>query len=475
KTQIALEYLYRCGSESDCDIYWVHGSGLPTFSDEFRAIAQHGRIPLAGTETDEEGFLLNVKRWFQGPDSGHWILVIDNADNEEDFIGNSGRISKFVPQGPRGTLIFTTRSLQVALRQGCERIEIGKMEDDEAQALFLKHLVHYHIPSDKEQQAINMILNSIHRIPLAIIGAAAFMTETQIPPSTYWTIFRGSDEQAKRLLSRPFCDIRREADMTQSILATYFITFDLITRQMPLAADLLRLIASLDRQNIPEELLSQSGLDGIDDQIQFLEAIGKLLGFSLVTRVECEDQKLYELHRLVQLSLQVYLPTEELSRWRATALKVVSRLFPRRWATWRDVSSVYIPHVLVVTENSTDPIAEELCFRLGLYFRDMGKYDESEKMHRHALEGREKILGPDHPDTLTSVNNLALVLREQGKYGESEKMHRHALEGREKILGPDHPNTLTSVNNLALVLHGQGKYDKSEKMHRRALEGREKI
>ncbi|CUS11380.1 unnamed protein product, partial [Tuber aestivum] len=33
-----------------------------------------------------------------------------------------------------------------------------------------------------------------------------------------------------------------------------------------------------------------------------------------------------------------------------------------------------------------------------------------------ALEGRERILGPDHPDTLSSVAGLASALGEQGKY-----------------------------------------------------------
>ncbi|CUS06771.1 unnamed protein product, partial [Tuber aestivum] len=300
KTQIALEYVYQRASESDCHVFWVHGSGVQKFSEGFRAIAQHVRIPLASAEMDEEEFLLNVKRWFEGPDKGDWILVIDNADNEEDFIGNSGRISKFVPQGSRGTLIFTTRSLQVASWQDCYRIDVGKLEEHEAQELFSKRLGNWNGSRDEEKEAIPMILDSLHHIPLAIVGAAAPMTVTQTPPSTYWTIFRANDEQAKRLLSRPFCDIQRETDMTESILATYFITFDRITDQMPLWADLLRLIAFFDRQNIPEELLSQCGLEGMDDPIVYREAIGKLLGFSLVTAVKCEDKTFYELHRLVQ-------------------------------------------------------------------------------------------------------------------------------------------------------------------------------
>jgi len=44
-------------------------------------------------------------------------------------------------------------------------------------------------------------------------------------------------------------------------------------------------------------------------------------------------------------------------------------------------------------------------------------------MNRRALEGREKVLGKEHPDTLTSVNNLAFVLQDQGKYEEAEQMN----------------------------------------------------
>ncbi|CUS15458.1 unnamed protein product, partial [Tuber aestivum] len=394
KTQIALEFVYQRTSESDCDVFWVHGSGVPKFSEGFRAIAQRVQIPLASSEKDQEEFLLNIKRWFEGPASGDWILVIDNADNEDDFDGNSGPISKFIPQGPRGTLIFTTRSLRVVSWQNCERIEVGKMEEEEAKALFSKRLGNWNTAGDEENEAIAMIMDSVQYIPLAIIGAAAFMAETQTPPSTYWNMFRGSDEHARRLLSQPFCDIQREADMTESIIATYFVTFDRITLQMPRAADLLRLIAFLDRQNIPEELLSQSGLAGMDDPIDFRRAIGKLLGFSLVAAIECEGKAFYELHRLVQLSLQVYLPTEGSNRWRATALGVVSRLFPRHWSTWRDVSSAFIPHALAVTKDSTDPIAEELCSRLGKYFRDMGFYNDAEIQFRRCIALREE--GTEH-------------------------------------------------------------------------------
>lgn len=62
------------------------------------------------------------------------------------------------------------------------------------------------------------------------------------------------------------------------------------------------------------------------------------------------------------------------------------------------------------------------------------------------------MLGGKRPETLRSMNNLALVLRDLGKYEEAEKMNQEALIRREKRLGLEHPDTPTSVNNLVGVL-----------------------
>ena len=51
-----------------------------------------------------------------------------------------------------------------------------------------------------------------------------------------------------------------------------------------------------------------------------------------------------------------------------------------------------------------------------------------------------------------SMNILALVLSNQGKYKTAEKMHRRVLELKEKVLGSEHPATLTNMNNLVEVL-----------------------
>ena len=58
-------------------------------------------------------------------------------------------------------------------------------------------------------------------------------------------------------------------------------------------------------------------------------------------------------------------------------------------------------------------------------------------MHERALKLSERVLGPEHPSTLNSMDNLASVLRSQGKYGPAEEMHRRMLELSEKMLGPE--------------------------------------
>ncbi|PWW76801.1 TPR-like protein, partial [Tuber magnatum] len=475
KTEIALEYVYR--KRGECHIFWVRGSEFLKFSEDYEYILECAgvRLPAPDDENDEQEVLFGVREWLESPDSGDWILVLDNADNEENFKVNKGAISKFVPQGPKGTVVFTTRSRQVVHREGCTLLEVGSMTDEESGDLLLRRIDNLG-PLEEEDR-------------------------------------RANDERKKDLLLRKFREIHREADMTESILSTHFITFDQLKEQKPAAANLLRLISFFDHQNIPEDLLLHSGLPGTDNPIDFRMAIGALMGFSLVTR--SADKLLYDLHPLVQQSVQAYLSYDETCHWRATALEVIWRVFPDYDHSVRHICAAYLPHALFVTRDSTDANVGLICYRMAHYLleagyyndaevqikrctalrgntpeddpdyiaeinllarvlQSLGKYQEAEDLNCRTLEVREKVLGPQHPDTLTTTDHLAIVLRNLGKYDEAEGMHRRALEGTERNLGPDHITTLARVDSLARTLQDLGKYDEAEKMHRRAVEGCEK-
>jgi hypothetical protein len=52
-----------------------------------------------------------------------------------------------------------------------------------------------------------------------------------------------------------------------------------------------------------------------------------------------------------------------------------------------------------------------------------------------ALAICERALGPDHPDTAASLDNLAELIRDQGELGAAEAVSGHGL-GREEGANP---------------------------------------
>ena len=65
-----------------------------------------------------------------------------------------------------------------------------------------------------------------------------------------------------------------------------------------------------------------------------------------------------------------------------------------------------------------------------------------------ALEISEAVLGPRHPNTATSLNNLATLHRHMGNHKAALPLYTRALEIREAVLGPRHPDTASSLNDL---------------------------
>ena len=78
------------------------------------------------------------------------------------------------------------------------------------------------------------------------------------------------------------------------------------------------------------------------------------------------------------------------------------------------------------------------------------------EISRGHLDKQNELLGPNHPNTLSSMNNLAGLYKNQGKYDLAEPLYVECLELRKTILGPNHPDTLISMNNLAGLYESQG-------------------
>lgn len=85
---------------------------------------------------------------------------------------------------------------------------------------------------------------------------------------------------------------------------------------------------------------------------------------------------------------------------------------------------------------------------------------EAEDLIVQVKEMRKMVLGTEHPDTLTSMRNLALMLQDQGRWKDAEELFVHVVEKR-RILGTKHSGTLTSMANLAHTYYPQGHRSKA--------------
>ena len=103
-------------------------------------------------------------------------------------------------------------------------------------------------------------------------------------------------------------------------------------------------------------------------------------------------------------------------------------------------------------------------------YRDAGKLDLALPLLEQTLELRKAKLGPEHPDTLSSMGNLAAAYRDAGKHDLALPLMEQTLPLTKAKLGPEHPDTLTSMNNLALAYRDAGKLDLALPLYEQTLE-----
>ena len=92
------------------------------------------------------------------------------------------------------------------------------------------------------------------------------------------------------------------------------------------------------------------------------------------------------------------------------------------------------------------------CFSLkkSLTYRNQGRWKEAEDLQRQELEICSRVLGGEHLNTRISMENLAWILKCQDRYDECMGLMVTCVHLREKILGVDHPYTISSLATLSL-------------------------
>ena len=98
-----------------------------------------------------------------------------------------------------------------------------------------------------------------------------------------------------------------------------------------------------------------------------------------------------------------------------------------------------------------------------------GRITEAIALFEQVLPDRIRVLGEDHPDTLTSRNNLAGAYLSAGRITEAIALFEQVLPDRIRVLGEDHPDTLASRNNLAYAYESAGRLEEAIALYEQVL------
>lgn len=115
------------------------------------------------------------------------------------------------------------------------------------------------------------------------------------------------------------------------------------------------------------------------------------------------------------------------------------------------------------------------CNNVGSGFSRFGDHRRALEFHRKALEIRERVLPPDHPDLAISYNNVGSTYDDLGDHAKALEFLRKALEIQEKVLSPDHPDLAISYGNVGSIYGKLGDYPKALDFRWRALEIHERV
>jgi tetratricopeptide (TPR) repeat protein len=324
------------------------------------------------------------------------------------------------------------------------------------------------------------LADALDGLPLALATAGAYLNQVSINFADYLRLYEKSwaklQEKSPKLGSY----------QDRMLYSTWQISFDYVEQQNPLSANLLRLWAYFDNQDLWFELLRHGDSEDPEwireltlDELSFHDAVRVLSNHGLVEVATSSEEWIqsrgYSIHGCVHSWTIHALNREWDCDLARLAVKFVeAHVFEKEDVQLWLIQRRLLPHVgrcLYMFSNSlvvVDELVDE-CYSLGLLYADQGKLIEAEQMYQWALQGYEKAWGPEHTSTLDTVNSLGNLYVDQGKLIEAEQMYQRALQGKEKAWGPEHTLTLDTVNNLGDLYVNQGKLIEAEQMYQRAL------
>ncbi len=459
KTQTAAQYAYLYGHEYQA-VLWSLADTVESLKSGLVEIAHALDLPEKQAQKQKET-IQAVRHWLQTHND--WLLILDNADNLsliDPILGSDLGQSH---------LLLTTRAQTT--EPIAQKIPMSIFSLEEGTSFLLRRALDkprsdsgvewdYSASDQFKAEDIAKILDNL---PLALDQAGAYIRETQCGLAGY--LERYGTHAAKLLAKRG----SSSSDHPEAVAKTWLLSFDKIANENATASDILYLSAFLHPDKIAEDIFSDIDVIALD------EALSVIFKYSLLHREP--KTKTLSIHRLVQLILKQGMAETEQRTWAEMAVRVVNSVFPDgniEFSEWN------LCERLLPCAQTCAALIEEwalefaqaalLLNQTGYYLKEKAEYAQAKPLYERALAIREKMLGKEHPDVATSLNNLAGLYRAQGAYEQALPLSERAFAIFEKVHGKEHPEVASSLNNLALLYKAQGAYEQAKPLYERALQ-----
>ncbi|WP_314882961.1 tetratricopeptide repeat protein [Actinomyces oris] len=466
KTQLAAAVAARCEEEGWPLVAWIRATsrkeilaGLYEFALRI-GIDAPKNIPL-------EVIVQRLLDRLRSAEAADRLFVFDNVENPDD-------LRDLIPEGAGvRTLITTTHHLDWD-GLGWLRLTVGTFEREQSISLLCEHT------GDTHRETADRIVDALGDLPVAITQAAATAQQGGYSLSGY--LDRLSHHPLESRMSR-----LEGANYPDAVGIALLMAYEQVLEQLRtkhpqqerIAVSLLGALSLLAASGVPTHWLL--ALDGDSDAVR--DTLSVLKSASVIQ--ESSDGDKTFIHWLQgHVYRETYLNDQkklgEACSYAATLLSGIDVDRLDNGEQQRDETRHLIEQFLSVTSQD---------YSHSLYSEPQVSSKLAETLHDATSLGMSQlalcltdsvtqacdVLGPHHPDTLASRNNLAGTYRASGRLDKAIALYEQTLEDSIRGLGTDHPSTLTSRLNLAGAYQAAGRLSEAIPLYEQVFSGRSRV